>query len=303
MNLEVKSYLKLHLIVWIWGFTAVLGLLISLPAVEVVFYRTGIASVALLILLRLRKRSLRLGVNTWKVLGTGAIIAAHWILFFAAARVSNASVTLAGMATCSFWTSLLEPLMTKRKIKGYEVFLGLVVILGLYIVFRFEFSNALGLSMAVLSAFLSAVFTVINGKFSKQHAPYVITFYEMAGACLSTLVFLPFYKFFLAPDQALHLLPVGLDWLWLGILALVCTVYAFSVSVEIMQRLTAFVVNLTVNLEPVYGIILAVLIFGDSEKMNGGFYIGTLVILMTVLSYPVLNRINKRRALRTDHLR
>ncbi len=298
------DYVKLHFIVWIWGFTAILGLLITIPAVEIVFFRTLIAFVTLGIILIARKSNLRVGKKEFfKILGTGFIISAHWILFFASARVSTASVCLAGIATCSLWTSFLEPMMTKTKIKSFEVVLGLVVISGLYVIFRFEFNHALGLGMAVLSAFLAALFSVINGQFTKRHSPYVITLYEMMGAWLGTVLFLPIYVQYFTDGKGLQLLPTNMDWLWLGILAIICTVYAFSVSVEIMKRLSAFVINLTINLEPVYGIVLAVLIFGEREQMQPAFYVGTLIILLSVLSYPILNKYHKRRAQPVDNLR
>ncbi len=298
-----NDYFKLHFIVWIWGFTAILGLLITIPSVEIVFYRTLIAAATMAPLLFLKRIDFKLGwIPILKIIGTGFIIAAHWILFFAAARVSTASVCLAGMATCSLWTSFLEPFMNNKKIKAFEVFLGLTVIVGLYVIFRFEFNHALGLGMAVASAFLSALFSVINGKFTFRYDPYMITFYEMAGACLGTALFFPIYTTYFATD-GLQLIPTSMDWLWLIILAVICTVYAFSVSVEIMQRISAFVVNLTVNLEPVYGIILAVLIFGEKEEMKPGFYLGTLIILLSVLAYPILNKYYKRRAQPLDNLR
>lgn len=298
-------YLKLHFIVLIWGFTAILGLLIEIPAVEIVFFRTLIASIGLFLLLRFRKRTFNLGRSqVIKIIATGALISAHWILFFGAARVSTASVCLAGMATCSFWTSFLEPLMTKNKVKAYEVFLGLFVILGLYIIFKFEFTYALGLSMAILSALLASIFTIINGQFIKHgHNPYTITFYEMIGAFLATVIFLPFYSLWMTDGTGLQLLPSSMDWFYLAILAIVCTVYAYSVSVEIMKKLSAFVINLTVNMEPVYGIILAVFIFGEKEQMKPEFYIGTLVILLSVLSYPFFNKMHKRRMLKNELLK
>lgn len=303
MEPVTQDYIKLHFIVWIWGFTAILGLLISIPSVEIVFYRTLLASVALLPLLFYKKITFRIGFKeVLKIVGTGFIIAAHWILFFAAARVSTASVCLAGMATCSLWTSFLEPFLNNKKVKLFEVFLGLTVIGGLYIIFRFEFNHAFGLGMAVVSAFLSALFSVINGKLTFRHNPYMITFYEMAGACLGTALFFPIYTAYFAQD-GLQLIPTNMDWLWLFILSGICTVYAFSVSVEIMKRISAFVVNLTVNLEPVYGIALAVLIFGEKEQMQPGFYVGTLIILLSVLAYPVLNKYYKRRAQPLDNLR
>ena len=298
-----KDYLVLHFIVWIWGFTAILGLLITIPSVEIVWYRTLISFVALGIMLYFRKRTFKIGFKEiLKILGTGVIISAHWILFFAAARVSTASVCLAGMATCSLWTSFIEPWVNRRKIKAFEVVLGLVVIVGLYVIFRFEFDHALGLTMAVISAILSALFSVINGRLTNRHSPYMITFYEMLGAFLGTTVFFPFYIAYFTTDGLLHLVPTAMDWLYLAILALICTVYAFSVSVELMKRISAFVVNLTVNLEPVYGIVLAVLIFREKEKMQPEFYIGTLIILASVLIYPIINRWYKRKALKVDNL-
>ncbi|MEM7109273.1 MAG: DMT family transporter [Bacteroidota bacterium] len=289
-----RDYLQLHFIVFLWGFTAVLGLLISIPSVEIVFWRTFLAAAGLGVLLLLRKRDFKVGlIEGLKIGGTGVLISLHWILFFASARVSTASVCLAGMATCSLWTSLLEPLISRRGIKFFEVLLGLIVILGLYVIFRFELDHALGLTMAVVSAVLSALFSVINAQFTHRHNPYMITFYEMIGACLGTVLFFPIYTEFFS-SEGLQLLPVGLDWLHILILALVCTVYAYSISVELMKRMSAFVVNLAVNLEPVYGIVLALIIFGDKEQMQPGFYLGTGIILLSVLSYPILNRLFKR---------
>jgi len=295
MNPTIKDYLMLHLIVLIWGFTAILGLLISLPAIELVFYRTLIAAIGVAGLFLLKKKNLLMPFpDMIKVTGVGFVIAMHWILFFWSARVSTASVCLAGMATTSLWTAFVEPLFNRTKIKWYEVGLGLMVISGLLVIFSFESGYWLGISMALGSAFLAAIFSVLNGKLAHKHHPYQITFYEMAGACLFTLLFMPIYSNFMTED-GLKLTWVGYDWFWLFILGGVCTVYAFSVSVELMKRLSVFSINLTVNLEPVYGIILAVLIFGESEKMTPQFYLGTGIILVSVLTYPVLNYINKRR--------
>lgn len=295
LSTGIKDYLTLHFLVVIWSFTAILGLLISIPALEIVFYRTLIAAASIGLFFLWKKKKIRLPLNSLlKILGTGFIIGIHWILFFWAAQVSTASVCLAGMATTSLWTALFEPLANKQRIKAFEIFLGLIVIAGLYVIFKFEFGYWLGLSMAIGSAMLSAVFTVINGKLTKSHGPYTLTFYEMIGACLFTVMMMPIYSHFFT-ESGLQLVPEAMDWLWLLILAVVCTVYAFSVSVELMRRLTAFAINLTINLEPVYGIMLAVLIFGDKEKMTPGFYVGTLVILLAVLVYPFYQMYQKRK--------
>lgn len=290
-----KDYLMLHFVVLIWGFTAILGMLISIPTIEMVFYRTLLAAVGLALVFWWKKTKLGLPKREMaKILTTGAVISLHWLLFFGAARVSNISVCLAGLATASFWTAFIEPMVNKTQVKWYEVFLGVMIIVGLVVIFSFELDYWLGLVMSVGSALLGAIFMVINSRLTKRGHPYIITFYEMIGACLFTAFVMVGYQVLYA-HEGLQLVPTMMDWVWLFILAGFCTVYAFSVSVELMKRLTAFAVNLTVNLEPVYGILLAVLIFGEKEKMTGGFYLGATVILLSVCMYPLFNYLYKRR--------
>lgn len=287
----LKDYFKLHFIVLLWGFTAILGKLLSLPPVEIVLWRTGLAALGLGVLLPLRGVPVRVsGAQLARLLGVGILVAAHWITFFLAARLSSVSVCLAGMATLALWTSLLEPLLLRRPVRAYEVGLGLLTMAGLYLVSQAELDQLAGLLVAVLSAGLSALFSVLNSKLTRQHPPLQLTFYEMLGASLSIGLFLPFYGRYFTQGAGLHLGLHGHDWLWLLLLAGGCTVYAFSVFVELMKRLTPFTVNLTINLEPVYGIVLAVLIFGDQERMAGGFYLGTGLILLSVLIHPVVAR-------------
>ncbi len=299
MRTETQDYLKLHFIVLVWGFTAILGALMTIPAVEIVFFRTLLAAAALLALLYYRKLPLRIGRRgVWQTLGTGALIAGHWILFFGAARVATVSVCLAGMATVTVWTSVLEPIMIGRRFRWFELALGLVVIGGLYVIFRFEFDHVVGLLMALGSALLGAIFSILNVRFARDYHPLTVTFYEMTGACLAVVAFFPFYQHFFLAGAPLSLWPSLADWGWLLVLSLVCTVYAFSASVELMKRITAFAMNLTVNLEPVYGIVLAFLVFGEREKMHPGFYVGTLIILSAVVAYPVGNRLQRYRRAR-----
>jgi len=301
---DFRDYLHLHFLVFFWGFTAILGLLITIPPVEVVFYRTLMASAGLGLLIYFKNVGFRVSsVDLIKLLLTGSLIAGHWILFFTSARISTASVCLAGMATTSFWTSFLEPLALRKRIKWYEVLLGIVVVVGLYIIFHFEFNHAVGLILALVSAFLAALFTVINSNFAKTHHHQTVTFYEMMGACISISIFFPFYKVLLTQGQELNLVLSGADLIYILILAIVCTVYAYAASIELMKKISAFSVNLTINLEPVYGIILAVLIFGEREKMHPGFYIGAGIILLSVLAHPFLNKFSHRKYLETDNLR
>jgi drug/metabolite transporter (DMT)-like permease len=288
---QLKDLFQLHFIILLWGFTAILGLLIKIPAFDLVFYRTLLASAGLIVIIFIGKFRFNVGRKDFlKLAGTGVLVAGHWILFFESARVSTASISLAGLSTISFWTSLLEPIMKKQKIQWLELLLGILVIFGLYLIFHFEFGFAVGMIMSLVSAFFGAVFTVINSKITHRHNEYVITFYEMVAASLTTALFIIIYSLFFLSDRHLFVLPSALDWFYLALLAFVCTVYPYSVSVELMKRISAFMMNLSVNLEPVYGIILAVIIFGEKEKMNSGFYMGTAVILLSVIIYPVLRR-------------
>ena len=304
----LKDYLRLHFIVLLWGFTAILGkLLAPLPAVELVFWRTLLATAGLGLLLAVRRVGWRVAVpEALKLLGVGALVAAHWITFFLAARLSSVSVCLAGMATLALWTSLLEPLLLWRRVRPYEVGLGLLAMVGLYLISQAEFSQLTGLLVAVGSAGLSALFSVLNSQLVKRHAPVRLTLYEMAGACLSIALFLPFYGRYFTSGAGVQLALHGYGWLWLALLAGVCTVYAFSSSVELMKRLSAFVVNLTINLEPVYGIVLAQLLYWlrvpgfGQERMSGGFYLGTILILASVLVHPMLDFWKQQRVRRAE---
>jgi len=284
-----SDYLKLHFIVLLWGFTAILGKLVSIPAVEMVFYRTLLAAIGMGAVMIFLRTSFKISTSDfWKIFLTGFIVAAHWLTFFASGRVANASVSLVGFATGSLWTALIEPLVKRKKIQAIEVSLGLMVIVGLYIIFAFDFQYPLGLLLGILSGLTMAIFAVINSTFVSRVNPYTITFYEMTGACLGTALFFPVYMTFFAADQQLHLVPSAMDLIYIAAMAWACSVYAYAVALNLMKKVSVFLISLTLNLEPVYGIIMAVIVFGDSEKMNLNFYIGTLVILGAVLSYPLL---------------
>lgn len=288
MMLDSHPYLKLHFIVLLWGFTAVLGLLIHLPAIELVSYRTFIASLGLAVLMRIM--GLKFFIHPrelTKILLTGGLIAVHWILFFGAARVSNASVSLIGLSTTTLWTALIEPLVRKRRISKMELFFGLIVIGGLYIIYSNEFDYGLGLLMSLASAMLAATFSILNHGFVRRHHAVTIAHYEMVGAFLTTL---PFVYFLRQPDGQLFHLPTSSDWGYLLILALVCTVYANSESIQVLKKISAFASNLVINLEPVYGIILALIFFGESEQMTGRFYLGGSILMVAILIYPYFSR-------------
>lgn len=302
-NPSFRDYLHLHFLVLIWGFTAILGLLLEpLGAPALVFLRTGLAAIGLVIVLKIRPDKPQIGnvpdpqlaKDQWALLATGGIIAVHWFAFFWAARLANASVCLAGMATSSLWASALEPLILKRRIKTLEVVMGVVVMSGLYLIFRFEFDKVAGLAVAVFSAMLAALFTIINSRFAQRHSSLVIARQEMIGAFLTSAVFFAGYVAVVHPPMSELFPQRSAQWLWLLILAFVCTVYAYTAGVSLLRKFSPYMAILTVNLEPVYGILLAVLIFDDRERMTAGFYIGTLVILLAVLAYPFLVKKNEQ---------
>jgi drug/metabolite transporter (DMT)-like permease len=283
MSANSKDYINLHFLVFLWGFTAILGKLITIPAVEMVFYRTLLSAIGMGVLMLVRRETFGVSGNDLvKLFFTGIVVGAHWLTFFLAVKISNPSTALVGFATCSLWAALLEPLVKKRQIQLVEVFLGAVVIVGLYIIFSFDFQYPLGLFLGILSGITVAIFGVINSLMVRRINSTAITFYEMISACLSIGVFMMF------TNDELHLSPSPLDWLWISILALVCTVYAYAIAIELMKRLSVFFIQLSLNLEPVYGIILALLIFGESEVMGWSFYLGTVIILAAVLLYPLL---------------
>jgi len=287
-NDNVKSYLHLHLIVFIWGFTAILGELISLDALPLVWFRMLMAVGFIVLFMFYKKTDLTIPRKTMMVfLFLGLVIALHWLTFFKAIKVSNVSVTLACLSTGAFFTSFLEPILYKRKVIWYEVFFGLLVVGGLYIIFNFEGDYYLGIILALTSAFLSALFSVINGKYAKMYDSTVISFYELSGGVLCFSVYLLFTNSF---SKEFFILQPS-DWLYLIILSSICTAYAFIASVKVMKFISPYTVMLTINLEPIYGIILALLIFKDKEKMSPEFYLGAIIILLTV----VLNGIIKYR--------
>ena len=290
LNDKLKNYFHLHVIVFIWGFTAILGKLISLEALYLVWFRMLFASLFIVGFLWIMKSSIKVPFNV--IVGfiiSGIIIAAHWYTFYEAIKVSNISITLACLSTGAFFASLIEPIFYKRKVIWYEVLFGLFAIIGISIIFNVETNFKLGIILAITSAFLSALFSVINSKYAKVYDPNVISFYELtSGVFFLSIYLLATEKF----TENFFKLSYE-DLIWLLLLASICTAYAFSASIKVMKFLSPFTVMLTINLEPVYGIILALLIFKDSEQMNSLFYVGALIILLTVIANGIVKNRKK----------
>lgn len=282
---NVKSYLHLHLIVFVWGFTAVLGALISLEALPLVWFRMVLALAFVVLFVLFSKTSLRVSTKVLiQLLFAGAIIALHWFTFFRAIKVSNVSVTLACLSTGAFFASFLEPVLFGRKVIWYEVFFGLIVVVGLGIIFRVEGQYLEGILLALSSAFLSALFSVYNSKFAKLYNPTLISFYELSGGIIFFSLLLLGGGNFSADFFQIS----ASDWFFLAILSSFCTAYAFIASVKVMRFLSPYTVMLTINLEPIYGILLAVLLFKEKEQMSLHFYLGALIILITVITNGII---------------
>lgn len=287
-NARTRSLIHLHFIIFIWGFTSILGALIDLDSSAIVWFRmmVGAGSIALYFLL-FSPKSFRIhpGAMKYYLLG-GVLISVHWLLFFYAIKISSISLTLSILSSASLLTSVLEPLVFKRPLRLYEVFFGLFVILGLYLIFGVQKENILGIVTALLCTLLSVLFSLLNGKLIQHYPANSISFYQLlTGGLLFTVLLLfseqtvtGFYR--LSYD----------DWLWLFLLATVCTAYATIASVQILKHVTPFTMMISLNLEPVYGILFSLLIFGEKELMSGQFYLGVLIILGGVIGNGIYKR-------------
>ena len=275
--------LKLHGVVLAWGLTAVLGVLIHLPALELVVWRTGLAAAALGVITPFLGGRLRLPLRpTLQLLATGVLIGAHWMLFFGAGKVSNATITVAGLPTTLIWCALLEWWWLRQRPRPYEIVIGLLMIPAVWLMLSFEFRHSLGFWLSIGAAIVGSVFAVLNGSLARQHHYAVITFYQMLGAFISLLIILLWRG---QPQW-----PAAADLGWLLILSLVCTVYAFTTYVELLRRLSVFAVNLVYNLEPLYAMILAAVILGEHKDLHPGFFLGVALMLGVVIAHPFLKR-------------
>jgi drug/metabolite transporter (DMT)-like permease len=290
---NLKHYLHLHFLVFIAGFTAILGEAISLGSIALVWHRMLIAFVLTFLFLIFRKYDFKINLRDFFNFSlAGIIIALHWITFFEAIEQSNISITLAMFSTGAFFASLLEPIFFKRKIKPVEIILGCVVICGVFIILKANINSFVGVFLGIVSALLASLFSVFNGKLVQNNNPFLISFYEF----LSGVVFILLYLIF--SDNVSDLTISSLfsyDYLYVFILGSICTAYAFIASIYILKFLSPYTLVLTYNLEPVYGILLAIFIFPDSEKMEFSFYIGTLIIISTIIINSILKIKNNKK--------
>jgi drug/metabolite transporter (DMT)-like permease len=288
----LKHLLQLHLLVVLLATTAILGRLISLPAGGLVLWRTAFAALGALAWLALVRRE-----NPWPgarrataMLGIGAIVGLHWICFFGAIKLANISIALVGLATISLFTAFTEPLLEKRRIRPFEVLLGLLVMAGIAMIAGFEPGHLAGLGAALASALLAAIFPVLNRRLvTRGGDPLMMVAWEMAGACaISLLLLQP-----LGGSASLFAWQ-GLDWLWLLLLAWVCTVFAHGYHIHLLRHLSAYTANLAINFEPLYGVLAAALLFGEHRQLHPLFYAGMLTIVAANLLHPLGLRLARR---------
>jgi len=275
-----KAWFQMHFAIFLWGFTGILGKAIDMSEGMIVWYRLIISAVGLLPLIVNRKMELPSRKEIGKITWVGVLVALHWVLFYGAIKASNVSIALSCFSSISLFTAILEPLSNRRKPKTAEILLGVTVIFGLYIIFSVQQIYLTGILLAVGSALLGAMFTISNKKLTAKHAPEVITFYELTSGFVVLTLLLPAY--FMATDTGFEV-PGAMDLVYLLLLGWVCTSFAFTISLKALQKLDAFTLNLSVNLEPLYSIILAVIIFKEYDILNGGFVAGTLIILGSVI--------------------
>lgn len=285
-----RAYLELHVAVLLFGFTAILGDLIALPALLIVWWRVFLTSASLLLFIR-RKQLRQIPRRTViQLMGIGILVAVHWVTFYGAIKLANASIGVLAMATTSFFTAFLEPVIMRQPRKGYEIFLGILIIPGMAMVVNsMDFSLLLGLGVGLFSAFLVALFNTLNKKFVAETDPLSITFLELSSAWLFLCFIVPPFLWSQGGQVSLWP-PTVLDWIYLLVLSLLCTTLAYVLAVRSLRFLSAFAANLTINLEPVYGIILAWVILHENQELSPNFYWGGVIIIGTVFSYPLLRR-------------
>lgn len=288
---KFKSLIHFHFIVFIFGFTAILGSLISIDSLELVWYRMAIASIVLLIYAAVFKKQITVPKSLiLKLLISGMIIALHWVTFFKAIKVSNVSITLSILSLGAFLTSFLEPLFYGRKIILYEIIFGLIVIVGMSLIFNSQYHYLEGIIYALISVLLSVFFGLINGKLIKEASSLAISIYELLGGVLLISIILLFND---RVDSEFFDIS-KIDFYWLLILATVCTAYAFVISVDVLKHLSPYSLMISINMEPVYGIILAIIFLNESKDLSSNFYLGFILIFSSVILNGVFKLKNKK---------
>ncbi len=292
-----NALIKMHIAVFLWGFTGVLGRAISLQEFPLVWYRTLITAMIFAVIIYYRKEMIPMSKKeVFRFMRIGCIIAIHWVAFYGSIKYANASIALTCLATAGIFTALLEPLILKTKFNINELIIGLIALIGMYSIYHFEVRYAIGIGLGIFASILSSVFTIMNKKIVNNYPSRVVAFYEIASGFLFLTALLPIYVYF---QPKVSFTPSHMDWLWLWILSLCCTVWGQSLALSALKKLSSFTAVLMVNLEPVYGIVLAMLLFHENKDLGFGFYIGISLIALSVAFHTILMLLARKRALKT----
>lgn len=276
-----KALVQIHVAVLLWGFTGVLGRAISLDAPVLVWYRMLLTAIFIAVIIFYRRQWVPIARRDIAQLALiGCLMGLHWVAFYGAIKFANTSIALVCLSTASIFTSLLDPMVNKGKYDVKELLLGLLALIGVYFIYRFQQMFGIGIAFGVTAAILSSVFTVLNKRIASKYPTRPMVFYEMSAGWLFLTLLMPLQ---LVYNPHTVLLPQGMDWLWLVILSLCCTVWAQSLALSALKYISSFTATLSVNLEPVYGILLAFLFFKENKELYGGFFIGMGLICLSVL--------------------
>jgi drug/metabolite transporter (DMT)-like permease len=280
-----KAFIQLHIAVLLAGFTGILGKLITLNEGLLVWYRLLITAISLWLLALLRRQDIRIHRrDLWRIIGIGGIAAMHWVAFYGSIKYSNVSVGLLCFSAIGFFTAIIEPLVLGHRLDVVELLLGLLVIVGIFFIFRVDPHFKTGIVLGLISSVLASLFPVLNKRILRRVPAETVTLYELSGGFLVLTVFMPVYLWLF---PASSLLPGLADLGWLLVLSWACTVLAFNLGLLALQKISAFTVSLTYNLEPVYGILLAFVVFREDRYFNRGFYVGLGIILASIVLQTV----------------
>jgi drug/metabolite transporter (DMT)-like permease len=281
-----KAFLQLHTAVFLAGFTGILGRLITLNEVLLVWYRLLITVLTLWILFYFQRKLYRISwAGMARIAGVGVIVALHWVAFYASIKYSNVSVALVCLSAMGFFTAILDPLITRKRINITELLLGLLVMVGISLIFHFDPQYKTGIIIGVISALLACLFPIFNSLLVKQYKPETVTLYQLSGGFAFLSMLVPVYLLYVPAD---HIVPTLSDTGWLLVLGWFCTVWAFNLTMNALKKIPAFTVNLTYNLEPLYGIALAFIVYREDKHLSGSFYVGLFLIVLSVFLHTWL---------------
>ena len=275
-----KAFLQMHAAVFLWGFTGVLGRAITLDSAWLVWYRMIITVLTLWIVYYFLKKISKISLSSALTIGgIGFILVLHWIFFYASIKYANVTIALTCLSTTALLSSILEPLVLRKKFDAFEIILGLFAIAGIVIIYNTHIQFSAGIVIGLVSAVLTVLASVLNKRIVDNYQPEQITLYQFTGGFIGLTILLPLVYLFSPSTQ---LIPTTYDWLWLLILSWVCTVFTFFLYIRSLKKLSAFTMNLTLTLEPVYGIILAFIIYKENKLLSNWFYVGFGLIAFAV---------------------